>query len=125
MVTTIRKHSIKNKFFHFIDKNWIIVFLLILFLSIVVRIYGLERSSIWHDEGFSVMLSSNGLKEIWLLSAKDVHPPFYYLLLSIWRAFFGDSVFALRSLSLLSGVVVVALGYIVALKISNKRLVAA
>ncbi len=50
---------------------------------------------------FSVLLSSRGLKDILLLTIKDVHPPLYYFLLHFWIRLFGDVEYVTRSFSLL------------------------
>ena len=108
----------------FLEKNWFIVFVLIILVSVIVRIYGITKASIWHDEGFSAMLASRDWIGIWQGSARDVHPPLYYGLLHAWTLIFGNSVLALRSLSATCGVVVVALGYLITFKISKKHTVA-
>lgn len=67
------------------------------------------------------MLASRGFLEIWTGSARDVHPPLYYELLHFWSELFGNSVFALRSLSVVAGLGVVALGMIITKKIAGKN----
>ncbi|MFZ3137408.1 MAG: glycosyltransferase family 39 protein, partial [Thermodesulfovibrionales bacterium] len=59
------------------------------------------HQSYWRDEAFSVLLASKNLKEILLLTIKDVHPPLYYFLLHFWIKLFGDFEYVTRSLSLL------------------------
>lgn len=98
---------------------------MIIALCVAVRFFGITKASIWHDEGFTAMLSQRSWLEIWQGSARDVHPPLYYEMLHAWRLIFGDSTLALRSFSAVCGVIVVALGYLVAFKISKQRSVAA
>ncbi|MDP3998465.1 MAG: glycosyltransferase family 39 protein [bacterium] len=57
--------------------------------------------SYWRDEVFSVLLSSNNLKDVFILATKDTSPPLYYLLLHFWIKLFGDAEYVTRSLSLL------------------------
>ena len=59
------------------------------------------HQSYWRDEAFSVLLSSKNLKDILLLTIKDVHPPLYYFLLHFLIKLFGDAEYVTRSLSLL------------------------
>jgi hypothetical protein len=73
-----------------------------------LRFQGLGRESLWYDEGVSWRMSQLSLSEIVRRTAQDVHPPLYYFLLKGWAFAFGDSVFALRSLSALCGVATVA-----------------
>lgn len=55
--------------------------------------------SLWFDEAYSAALISAPPQEVVALTAADVHPPLYYLLLKVWAALFGTSEAALRSFS--------------------------
>lgn len=90
-------------------------------LAFIARVFNLTKSSIWHDEGFSVMLALRNTQQIWQGSARDVHPPFYYEILHFWITLFGNSVFAIRFLSVIAGVLAVILTFIVVNKISTRR----
>lgn len=74
---------------------------LILFLALVLKNINYP---IWFDEGYSAYLIKGNFAEIWQLTALDVHPPFYYFLLKIWSLIFGDSLVALRLMSVFFGV---------------------
>lgn len=65
------------------------------------------HQSYWRDEAFSVLLASKNLKDILLLTIKDVHPPLYYLLLHFWIKLFGDAEYVTRSFSLFSHLLLV------------------
>lgn len=67
----------------------------------------ITRWSIWFDEAFSAYLMRFNLAEITHFTALDVHPPFYYWLLKGWTSMFGDGELALRSMSLLFGILVI------------------
>jgi len=83
------------------------------FLAFSLYIFRLDYQSLWYDEGFSVYLAEMGLGEITALTARDIHPPFYYYLLHFWTLAFGISEVALRFLSLSFGVLTVPLIYAV------------
>lgn len=68
-------------------------------LAIAVRLFGMTTESIWGDEAFSAVASLGSVSEIAEMNARDIHPPGYYLGLSIWRDIAGRSDFALRSYS--------------------------
>src|SRR4051812_17374239 len=52
------------------------------------------------DEAFSWIVASKGDPNLIVgITARDVHPPAYYLLLSGWSRLFGTGESALRSLS--------------------------
>lgn len=94
-----------------------------LFLAAVLGLGGflqfsfISKSSIWHDEGYSLLLAPQSLGEILVRTARDVHPPLYYLLLHFWTNMFGLSEVAVRSLS-----VVCILGLIIVMFLLVKRL---
>jgi uncharacterized membrane protein len=82
----------------------------ILLLATLARLYGSTASAIWCDEGSSLLMSQYSPSLIWTHSAHDVHPPLYFLLLHAWIGAFGDSLFSIRFLSVLTGIGTVALG---------------
>jgi mannosyltransferase len=55
------------------------------------------------DESCSSRISSLAWDETLQAVSRDAHPPLYYVLQKGWRAAFGDSAVALRSLSVLLG----------------------
>jgi hypothetical protein len=59
----------------------------------------LGARSLWGDEAFSVWASRQSVAD--LLRGLDAQPPLYHLLLKLGRAGFGESVFALRFVSVL------------------------
>ncbi len=85
--------------------------LVILLLAGALRFYGLDAQSLWNDEGTSVALARQGLGAIARAAALDIHPPLYYWLLSGWVRLLGDSETAVRALSALLGVGLVALTF--------------
>ncbi len=84
---------------------------LILLLAFALRLYRLGFQSIWWDEGHSITVARHSLAAIPTLPAMDVHPPFYFYLLHFWMDWAGGSEFALRFLSLLFGLLTVAILY--------------
>ncbi|MEO6680146.1 MAG: glycosyltransferase family 39 protein [Pseudomonas sp.] len=96
-------------------------FWLILVLAAAVRFYDLTAAAIWGDEGSSLLMSQYSLGDIWFHAAHDVHPPLYFMVLHGWIELFGDSIFAIRSLSALPGIAVVALGFWLVRLVANPR----
>lgn len=78
-------------------------------LAAGLRFGRLEAQSYWNDEGNSRVQAGRAWGEIVMNAAADIHPPGYYLALSVWRAGLGESEFGLRSFSALAGVLTVAL----------------
>ncbi len=90
---------------------WLLVTLAVGFF---VRVNELGAQSLWNDEGTSVALAQRSISAIVNAAARDIHPPLYYLLLSAWIPFSGIGEFAVRFLSVLAGVLVIALTFRIA-----------
>ncbi len=83
----------------------------ILVLAAALRLFQIGAQSLWYDEGNSARIAERSVALIIAGAAGDIHPPLYYLLLKLWRALFGESEAALRSLSAVFGVGAVAFAY--------------
>ena len=94
---------------------------IILLLSTLLRFNHLSGQSLWADEGNSVALARRGFAEIAQRTAFDIHPPFYYWLLKIWVAIFGDNEIGLRSLSAVLGVGLVYLIWLLGKRLFSPR----
>lgn len=77
--------------------------LLLILLAFALRLYDLDGQSMWSDEGLSLYRARLPLADIFAnqivvdgVPTTDTNPPFYFLLLSGWRALAGESVFLLR-----------------------------
>lgn len=90
-------------------------------IAFLLRIFDIARSSIWHDEGYTMWLLRYNIPEILTRTARDVHPPGYYLIAKPWVMIFGTSVFSIRFLSLIFSVGIVYLAYKIVTMIWNER----
>lgn len=81
--------------------------LLVVLLALLLRAYHLGYLGFWYDEGASAYYAEAGRLEVW---TRDVHPPLYVALLSVWRRA-GDSDTWLRSLSVVFGVATIPVVY--------------
>jgi mannosyltransferase len=97
-----------------------LLLLAILLLASFLRFYRLDAQSFWNDEGNSARIAERPLDLILEGAAGDIHPPGYYLLLHGWRALFGQNEFALRSLSVVAGVALVAFTYLLGRRLFGK-----
>jgi len=103
-------------------KRWSIsACLVILLVAAGLRFYRLDAQSFWNDEGNTARLVERPVALIIEGAAGDIHPPGYYLLLHVWRAFTGDSEFALRAFSALCGVLTVAVTAAAAHRVGGRR----
>lgn len=78
---------------------------LLLALALVLRACRLGYKNLGLDESTSWYLATSSVSHLVAWTAADVHPPLYYLLLKVWLWIFGDSLAALRSLSVLSSLI--------------------
>ena len=83
--------------------------ILILILAFVIRLAGISSRPIWYDEAFSILISEQGPSAILNgtlavdsdSSAAEEHPPAYYFILWGWIQTFGNSLIAVRMLSII------------------------
>lgn len=90
-------------------------------IGFILRLFDLTKSSIWHDEGYTMWLLRYNIPEIITRTARDVHPPGYYLIAKPWVMLFGNSVFSIRSLSLIFSVGIIYLAYKIVEMLWSKR----
>ena len=82
-----------------------------LILSWLLLNLDLEGKSLWADELFTAKCALLSPQKVIRHTAADVHPPLYFLLLSLWASCAGHSDFALRWLSAATGWLSVAVLY--------------
>src|SRR5512141_88962 len=86
----------------------------ILLGAFALRLFRLGANSLWYDETVSLFLARQDLVSLTRHTAGDIHPPLYYYLLHFWGALAGWSEFSAAFLSLLFGMVLLALTFRVA-----------
>jgi len=101
----------------FVKYTWIVSVV----IGFGLRLFELTRSSIWHDEGYTVWLLRYNILDIISRTARDVHPPGYYLIAKPWVGIFGTSVFSIRFLSLIFSVGIIYLSYKIIATLWDKK----
>lgn len=66
------------------DEKIGLVFFIISLGMIAVSLYLTMSSDIWYDELFTMGFTESSLKDMISLTARDVHPPLYYMIVSIF-----------------------------------------
>lgn len=96
----------------------------ILALALGVRLLGIISRPIWYDEAFAILFSEKGFGAMLYgtlaptgAGSADIHPLGYYTLLWLWMKAFGESLVAVRLLSIIAGLISVYLVYRIALEI--------
>lgn len=94
----------------------------ILLIGFLLRIYNLTFESFWYDEIFSAKIATFSFSEIIRITAIDVHPPLYYILLKIWISIFPNNDFFIRLLSVAFSISSISLVYFYSKKIFNQKI---
>jgi len=84
----------------------IFAWLLIILLGFFFRVRDLGGDSLWLDEILTVRFSSDSLLSV---LQDDVHPPLFYVFTRLGISLFGDSEFAIRTVSLFAGTITISL----------------
>ena len=106
-----------------------ITLLLIVLVALLLRLVAISARPIWYDEAFAILFAEQGFQAMLAGTltqvggaASDVHPLAYYLLLSSWMHIFGESLPAVRTLSVLFGVGTVFVIYLLARSLAGERM---
>src|SRR5580765_10036 len=81
-------------------------------MGVITRSVGLQFPTLSADESFSWRLTQYSTLSLINRTSADVHPPLYYLVLKVWIAVVGDSVLAVRGLSVFFGVLAVSMCFL-------------
>lgn len=99
--------------------RWLALIGLIITGGCFLRFWRLGTQSLWFDEGYSAWMVTHLPRQIIYLIRFDVSPPLYYLLLHLWAKTFGESEFALRSMSAVAACLALPLMALTARRITN------
>jgi uncharacterized membrane protein len=78
------------------------------FLALALRVIDVASRPMWLDEAFTAWFTGRSFHYLWhVLPTYEAHPPLYYSILKLWRFVVGGSALALRSLSILFGLLAV------------------
>lgn len=90
-----------------------ITFLVVVVLAgLLPRCWKLTARSLWYDESFCWGVIQYPWAEMVERVGLDNHPPLYFVLLKTWTSFFGESLWAMRGLSVLLGLLTVVAMYL-------------
>ena len=93
----------------------------IVLLALGLRLARLAFQPLWWDEGWSLYFATTDVGAMLNLTAVDIHPPLYYLLLHLWTLLLGPSPLAVRLLSVLVGTATVPLLYATGRRLLGER----
>lgn len=95
---------------------------LVLIAAYALRVRGLDHFELSWDEGYSTWIIRQPFTQMIEITARDVHPPLYYLLLRLHAGILSiaQGEFALRYLSVLMGMVSIALVYVLGAAVGGR-----
>lgn len=91
------------------NKRKIITWGITFFASLFLIILACQSKDVWYDETFSLGLARHSIKELIMLTAKDVHPPLYYLILKLAMIFFPGSATAAKIISVIPVILIMCI----------------
>lgn len=83
----------------------------LLALGIAMMFFRIAADPLWYDESYSVASAGHTIASMVPMIAADSHPPLYFIMLRLMVVLFGNSVFAVRSLSALGILALALLGF--------------
>ena len=97
-------------------------------LALALRMVALNARPLWYDEAFAVLFGEKGFALMLRGTltpvegaAADVHPLAYYTALNGWMQILGQSPFAVRMLSVFTGLLVVAAVFAIGRRLFDRR----
>lgn len=100
------------------EKKISVLLYILTFITIITMFFSSLSEYIWLDEAFSLKLIQHSYKDVILLTAQDVHPPLYYIILK----FFVDIGNKLGGIDKVTGSVVSIIPYISLLVIAFTKI---
>lgn len=86
--------------------------------AFALRLIRLGADSLWYDETVSLLLAGKPIPALIAHTARDIHPPLYYLLLHWWTGLAGRTEFAAAFFSLLFGILLIPATYTLARRLA-------
>jgi hypothetical protein len=89
--------------------------------NFLVTFFYASRLNVWGDEAFSIQATKLSYAKMIELTAKDNHPPLYYILLKAWSKLFGYNELGLRVMSMFFMVLAVIVLVLISYRYFNKK----
>lgn len=93
-----------------LDYKSFIIWTVILLAGFKYLTMGIAHETLWYDESYSAAIINHSITDIIKITARDSHPPLYFIMLKIFSTVFGRTESALRLLSVLGVLALAALG---------------
>lgn len=94
----------------FIQKHFWKIYRLIVFVSMFLYLMLTGGKYVWADEAYSFALIRHSYSEVYRITAADVHPPLYFLVLKLLTQPFDYSLFAAKIVSIIPYMFIILFG---------------
>lgn len=91
-----------------------------LLIGYALRVFRLGDQNVWWDEALAVWAVRKPFLETTFWTASDVHPPLFFWTLWPWVRLSGQTEFAVRYLTLIWGMVTMALAFALARRVAGR-----
>lgn len=95
----------------------------ILIAALILRGHSIGQENVWLDEGYSLHVAQQGTFGEVIASMQDYefNPPLYFITLHYWMKIFGSSEPAIRSLSLIFGILGILIIYLLGQELFERK----
>lgn len=90
-------------------------------IGLALRVASINTRGLWLDEAITVKQASRTFLRVIQKLATGVHPPLYHITMHFWLKYFGRSEVALRSFSVILGVIAIPVAYWAGKRIYDRR----
>lgn len=106
-----------------INKKEVIFIIAITLIALILRLINIEHSKLWIDElyCFDIASKANILEILKTVFLKDLHAPFFFIILHFWIKCFDSSDIALLALPVVFSTLSIPAGYFIAKKLFNTK----
>ncbi len=94
----------------FFTKNFWKLYFIIIVASTIAYVGIIGGETVWTDEAFTFAMMKNTFVKMCKITANDVHPPLYYILLKAFTAPFKHSLVSAKLFSIATCVITIAFG---------------
>lgn len=96
--------------YNFLKKHFLKIFLFISIGCSIAYLLLIGGKYVWADEAYTFGLIKHNYSQLWKITAADVHPPLYYILLKFLIQPFGYSLIAAKIVSVLPYIYIIVFG---------------
>lgn len=93
-----------------VERHYTILYWMILAGSVGMYISLAFGRDIWFDEAYTLSMIRRGFKDMCLISAADVHPPLYYILLKLFTLPFQNKILGARLFAIACNGLMIGIG---------------